>query len=432
LDQPVGYRQLLRENEAVRSVWLSQIFGQSGDWLNLIALFTLVGRGTEPATAIAVILSLHYLCPFFWGPLAGMAADRFNKRTILIVSDAIRIPIVLGFIWFGDSATTVFLLEAIQYSAGAFFEPTRTALTQELAQGRELLAANSLGMATYGASGALGMVGGGLLIAGFGTNVCFIADAITFALSIYFLAQLKQRSADGVVSGAKDSPRSWKDLFALLAKGKRLSHTFLVKFSLGLLGGGYWVIVVRYAQDIFAVGESGSISNGIINGCMFVGAFVASFIVNRWLGDERHMPRAVFGILLVRIVLMIVLFGAPFLLGVGPVGIVLGYTIVIVAVFSQTIAGASGYILSTQILKDLAPSEFHGRIFALDLGLMNLGFGASAVAVGTMIDSKVFTLIDSNLYIAACLTPLALLWLYVVVRWNSWWTEKAGVEKVAQ
>ena len=144
------------------------------------------------------------------------------------------------------------------------------------------------------------------------------------------------------------------------------------------------------------------------------------------------MPRAVFGILLVRIVLMIVLFGAPFLLGVGPVGIVLGYTIVIVAVFSQTIAGASGYILSTQMLKDLSPSEFHGRIFALDLGLMNLGFGVSAVAVGTMIDSKVFTLIDSNLYIAACLTPLALLWLYVVVGWNSWGTEKAGVEKVAQ
>ena len=99
MDQPVGYRQLLRENKAVRSVWLSQIFGQSGDWLNLIALFTLVGRGTEPATAIAVILSLHYLCPFFWGSLAGMAADRFNRRTILIVSDAIRIPTVLGFIW---------------------------------------------------------------------------------------------------------------------------------------------------------------------------------------------------------------------------------------------------------------------------------------------------------------------------------------------
>jgi len=427
VNAPVTYKRLLSGNKAVRYVWLSQIFGQTGDWLNLIALFALVGSGSNPATAIAFVLSLHYLCPFLLGPFAGMAADRFDRRTILIVSDAIRIPIALAFIWFGHSPIAVYLLAGLQYSAGAFFEPTRTALTQELAEGRELLAANSLGMATYGASGFVGMFAGGLLITAFGTTVCFVVNALTFAISIFFLLRLGNYKPKAR-SDSEGQILTWTDLFRLLGTNKRLAAAFLVKLSVGLLGGGYWVIVIRYAQGgVFTIGEGGNISNGIVNGTMFIGVFVASILVNHFMADERKMPRNILGFLTARILLMLVLFGAPFLLQYGGAGTVGSFAIVLAAVLGQSVAGAGAYILSTQLIKDLAPAAFHGRIFAIDLGLMNLGFGASAIITGMLIDDGRFTLVDSNLYIAAVMTPLAVVWLMIMISWDHWTQQTASV-----
>src|SRR5215210_5260040 len=95
----IGYAELLRTNSDFRNLWIGRVISQTGDWFNSVALFTLLLRLTGTGEAIGYILIIKLLPTFFVGPLAGVAADRFNRKTIMIATDLLRGLSVLGFLF---------------------------------------------------------------------------------------------------------------------------------------------------------------------------------------------------------------------------------------------------------------------------------------------------------------------------------------------
>src|SRR5436853_6382975 len=95
----VGYIELLRGNRNFRRLWVGRLISQPGDWFNSVALFTLLLNLTGSGEAVGLVLIIKLLPQFLVGPLAGVVADRFNRKAIMIWADVLRGLLVFGFLF---------------------------------------------------------------------------------------------------------------------------------------------------------------------------------------------------------------------------------------------------------------------------------------------------------------------------------------------
>src|SRR2546430_13258673 len=95
----VGYVELLRSNRGFRFLWLGQVVSQMGDWFDTVAVYTIALRLTGSSRSVALIMVARFLPTVVLGPLAGVIADRFSRRAIMIGSDIMRAIVVLGFLF---------------------------------------------------------------------------------------------------------------------------------------------------------------------------------------------------------------------------------------------------------------------------------------------------------------------------------------------
>src|SRR5215203_1070860 len=169
----VGYIDLLRRNRSFRQLWLGQVVSQMGDWFNTIALYTIILKLTGSGRDVGLLLVARFLPSFLFGPLSGVVADRFSRRTIMIVSDVLRAIVVLGFLFVrhADQLWIVYALTVLQLGLSTFFEPAKTAAVPSIVSDRELVAANAISSVTWSVMLTLGAAIGGLITGLLGTNV---------------------------------------------------------------------------------------------------------------------------------------------------------------------------------------------------------------------------------------------------------------------
>ena len=95
---------------AFRKLWNAVAFSSFGDWLGLLATTALAqelasGNYTTANFAIAGIFIARLLPSVFLGPIAGVIADRFDRKKVMVTGDIIRaglfisIPIVGTYLW---------------------------------------------------------------------------------------------------------------------------------------------------------------------------------------------------------------------------------------------------------------------------------------------------------------------------------------------
>src|SRR5918911_1763928 len=129
ISAPVGYLDLLRRNRSFRQLWLGQVVSQMGDWFDMIALYTIILRLTGSGRDVGLLLVARFVPSFLFGPISGVIADRFSRRTIMIVSDLLRAVIVLGFLFVrrAEQLWIIYVLTVLQLALSTFFEPAKTA-----------------------------------------------------------------------------------------------------------------------------------------------------------------------------------------------------------------------------------------------------------------------------------------------------------------
>ena len=177
------FRELLRIRDYQR-LWAAQVISAFGDRFTQIALATLIFTMTGSRVGIGVVLALGVLPEAGLGIVAGVAADRFSRRTLLIATDLLRAAVVLVLgLWTGLPAALVYALALVHSSATVFFTPTRYALLPEVVGRERLLAANALDETSQNSLDPLAyLVAGGLLVA-VGMRATFAVDSVTFLVS---------------------------------------------------------------------------------------------------------------------------------------------------------------------------------------------------------------------------------------------------------
>ena len=140
---------------AFRRLWQAMAFGSLGDWLGLLATTALAQQlsGGSYATAnfaIAGVFIARLLPAVFLGPIAGVIADRIDRRKLMVVADVIRfalyisIPIVNNYFWL---YTATILVECVSL----FWSPAKDASVPNLVPKEKLESANQVSLfAAYG------------------------------------------------------------------------------------------------------------------------------------------------------------------------------------------------------------------------------------------------------------------------------------------
>jgi MFS family permease len=393
--RPVGYIRVLRENRNFRRLWYGQIVSQLGDWLDSIALFTLLLNLTGSGQAVGLLFLAEFLPGALIGPFAGVVVDRLPRRFVLIASDIGRAALVLLLLLVNGPEDLWLLYLAVigKMSMAAFFEPARSAIIPSLCSRDELVSANAVSSATWSAMLALGAAVGGLVAGTLGVRAAFLLDAASFLLSAMLIATVRvpgqRQPAKGerlAPAGAAGQPRSRRpvviSVLAELREGLAyvLTHreVFWLTFSKGFwsLGGGVLLLLTLFGRDIFPLGRDGAISIGLLYAARGVGTGIGPLVALRMGGDgPRFLRRAVVVAFFITGVGYIALSGAPLLL------------VAALCVLFAHIGGSIQWTFSTALLQARAPDRLLGRIFATEYAAMTLATALSAYAAGAARDA---------------------------------------------
>jgi len=380
---PRAYLRLLRANPRYRRFWFASVISQAGDWFNYIAIFVLLTRMTGSGEAVSWFLIAKFLPSALLGPLAGVVADRYRRKTIMVACDLGRCLLVLCYLLAGrmELAWLIYLLAFAQESLWTFSHPARQASVPDLCGPAELNVANGLSGSTWSMMLALGAALGGFVTAMFGWQAAILMDAGSFLVSAWLLYGVALPAAPV----RKKGPLSLSRLtgFCDLAEGAayvkahpRVGALLMVK-SGWALSGGILVMLTVFGEQVFADGGRGGLS-GVLYSMRGLGAAVGPILAWRLFGDSRQGMRRAIG-------LAFFISSAAYLLFSQAPGIVSAA----LCVFAGHIGGAIQWVFSTTLLQRTVEARFRGRVFAAEMTLLTLVLSLSSWLTGLALDAGV-------------------------------------------
>lgn len=398
------YIDLLRRNTNYRNLWLGAVVSQLGDWFNLIASASLIADLTSSGAAISYLFLARFLPLFIFSPLAGVLADRFDRRRILIASNVLRTFIVLGFLLVRDPAHIWFfyILTTSQFALSAIFTPARTAVIANIVKREDLVTANALDSFTWSTMLAVGSLLGGLVAAYFGNDTAFVIDAITFLLAAWFTS-LVRIPAQLVDKRAEVSRGGWFDFIDGLRylRGEPFILAIsIVKGAGSFVWGAINVLEVNFAEQIFPLGGNGSTTLGIIYAITGIGTGLGPLLLRRWLGDESGRLRWAITIGFWTLAIGILgLSAAPTFAWFG------------LATLLRTVGSGTVWVFSAALLQMLVPDRFRGRVFAFEFALLTLTQSISIWWAGYAQDQLQWTVREVTASAGIAGLFVSLLWL---------------------
>ena len=129
----------------------------------------------------------RFLPPALMMPMAGVVADRFSRKHVMVLCDLCRAVVVTCFLLVRsrDDVWLVYALTFLQMSFAAFFDPTEQASIGSTVQPNEVVTANTLQGATWSAMLGFGAIAGGLLTAAVGRDASFVVNTCTYLMSAF-------------------------------------------------------------------------------------------------------------------------------------------------------------------------------------------------------------------------------------------------------
>jgi MFS family permease len=382
---PVGklssYTYLFRSNKQFTRLWTASIISQLGNWFNYIAIFVMLTKLTGSGQAVSWFLIAKFIPTTIFGPAAGVFADRFSRKTIMITCDVLRIFIVLGFLLVKkpEHVWIVYTLALIQESVWSFYDPARRASIPNLCKPEELNLANALGGATWSLMLAIGAALGGFVTALLGWEAAIIIDACTFIISAFILRKLVLPHP----AAPKIIYPTWKDFTGLnemiegskyIAGHRNVGALMLVK-SGWALSGGVLVLLTYFGEQVFSQEATGR-GSGILYSVRGVGAAIGPLLAWRLLGETRHAMYRAIGLSFFVAAGSYLLFSkAPSLLWAAPF------------VFAGHLGGSVQWVFSTNLLQRMVPDQFRGRVFAAEMALLTLILSLSTYFTGMALDT---------------------------------------------
>lgn len=281
----------LRRHRNYRIFFFGQVVSLAGSWMQNIALAWLVLELSGSPLAVGALVFARFLPFTVFGLLAGVIVDRIDARRLVMATQAaaLVVSIALAIVTLTGTATlpVVYVLAALGGLTLAFDAPGRQALTYQMVGPRSLPNAVALNAGLFNGSRVIGPAIAGVLIAAFGTGVCFIVNAFSFLAVLAALASLRPEELVEVE----------RDPGAGLVQGLRRAISYVVhdpelRSVLGVVtvvsavGFNFHVLVPLLASETLSVGAEGF---GLLSAAFGLGAMVGALATATFRGASWRL-----------------------------------------------------------------------------------------------------------------------------------------------
>jgi MFS family permease len=363
---------LLRSEPRARVFYVALAQSALGTGAAYVALLVIAYDRFESAWAIGLVLFADLVPAMLLGPVFGAAADRWSRRTCMVVADALRAGAFLGIALVDGFVPTV-LLAVVAGAGTGLFSPAALAALPSLVQEKRLPAATAL----FGAIADLGfIVGPGIAAALFllaGAETILIANAITFAISGAVLMGLRFGAAPvsepsevrkGLLREARDG------LGAVLG---------MVGLRAVIAGSGAMLLfagLFNVAELPFVIGD---LDGGDAGFALLTAIYGLGFVTGSLSGSKGGEPAELKRRWLIGLSVVSVGFVAC---GAAPT--------LAVASLAFALAGVgNGLILVYErlLIQVTVPDRLMGRVFGVKDGLTSWAFAAAFLSAGGLVEA---------------------------------------------
>src|SRR5437762_1722227 len=269
---------------------IGSAISDTGTWMQVMAQGWVMATLTTSAFMLGLVQLCAGLPMLALTMIGGAAADRFDKRKILLITQYVQIAIAISIgwlIWSGNIAIwQIFIFAAILGVSNSFEMPTLSALVPELVKRDEIQGAISLDRSVFHGSRMVGFSLSGILISAWGMASAFFANALSFIALIVAILSLPPRTR-GTVQEEEKRTSGIKDGFRYIANDRpSLAMLVLIATQSFCIFPIITVMMPLYGRLILHLGAD---QVGYLMGASAVGSVVGSlFLIG--LPREKRVP----------------------------------------------------------------------------------------------------------------------------------------------
>lgn len=353
-----------------RLFWFGQLVSVTGTWMQSLAQAWLVYEilGATPFQ-LGLVNVLQFLPVLLFGIPAGIIADRFPKRSIMMVTQSamMLLAALMAVLVISDTVQLwhVFVIATMFGLANAVDMPTRQAFVSEMVERDALMNAIALNSALFNTGRIVGPAVAGLLLATIGPGPLFGINAISY---IAVLTGLWMMDVAPITNTSTVSPlQRLRDGISYVRADPIVSRTILMVGMIGIFGMNFNVWIPVLASDAFAAGSS---AYGQLFSAMGAGSLLGALsLAFSGRGPNRNR-----------------MIGAVIAMGVTEVflGVIaVDGTALLLGALSLAVVGfASTNAMSTAntLVQTTAPDELRGRVMAVYMTVF-----AGSIPIGALI-----------------------------------------------
>ena len=367
---------------------------------------------TGSALATSVVLLANYLPSVLLGSIAGVFADRWDRRWTMILANLLLAIGLLPLLFVHDRSLLwlIYVVQFFEASIAQIVFPAENALIPNLVKEDELVPANALKSISMNVSRFAGAALGGLLVALLGLNSIIILDIVSFifvCLMIWLIrmpvrsqAVSTEETSAAVTSVSKQIVTQWLEGIRLVYRQRAVFILFIMLAMQGLGEGVFGVLLIVFVKNVL---HGGSVAYGALLSVQAIGSLLGGVVIGPL---SKRIPTVYLlggGALLFGIIDLLII-DIPLLL---PSLLLVGVLFILVGI--PAIAMTVGL---NALLQHLVEDALRGRIFGAYAALQALavlvGMGLAG-AFGDRVGAVPLLNIQGGIYALSGLMVLVLL-----------------------
>ncbi|RMF26005.1 MAG: MFS transporter [Chloroflexi bacterium] len=300
----------LLHNPSFVALWSGQLLSQVGDRFRFVAVLAIIGQMTDDPLAITFLALSVTGSQVVFGLLGGAAADRFDRKHVMIIADLLRGLLVLP-VLLVDSPSRfwiIYVTAVVLEMVSVFFYPARNAALPGIIGEGQLLTANALMQVSYIIALVIGSALAGILVGLLGTAFAIVFDSTTFFISALAVSVMRIPPPVENHQGRPGPREIWEEIragIAFIRRRRDLSIVLLIT-AIAMLGiGAIIVLGLSYLNIRLNVQAEGF---GYAVSMMGVGILIGGVVLSRLAG--RMPANVLVGGSLVVVGLAIIAFAA--------------------------------------------------------------------------------------------------------------------------
>ena len=269
----VAWRALRHRN--FQLFFSGQLISLIGTWMQSVAQSWLVYRMTGSALLLGSVGFASQVPVFLFAPLGGIAADRFDRRHIVIATQtaSMLLAFILAALTLFHKVQVwhVFVLASLLGVVNAFDIPGRQSFLVDMVGKEDLMNAIALNSSMFNGARVIGPAIAGILVAKIGEGWCFFANAVSYIAVIIGLLLMRVIAP---MRAAMASPlEHMMEGFRFVNRTAPIRALLLLLGLVSLVGMPYVVLMPIFADQILHGGARGL---GILMGATGVGALLGA------------------------------------------------------------------------------------------------------------------------------------------------------------